>query len=313
MILEHLNDEITYKEIEYNPLPSMISNINDTLSNLLGEKAISKKLFDLLRIEDTKLGSIRILPKLHKNKFGVRPIISYKSNPTNRLCILLDIILRPFVEESKSYIKDSQNFIQKCKDLRLSSNSKLFTFDVVSLYTNIEHQKCLDLLTDFLIDKLDISLELNIIGFREILKLVLANNYFSFQKKFYLQIKGIAMGSVAGPSIANIFVCCLESIWQNITSPISYVRFIDDGSIIDEDSDKIESLKEAFGDLKLEVSTGDSVDFLDLNMSIDQVTGELIFKPFFKKTNTFSYLLPSSNHRDSIFINIPRVVNFVNL
>ncbi len=110
----------------------------------------------------------------------------------------------------------------------------------------------------------------------EILKLVLANNHFSFKEKFYLQIKGIAMGSVAGPSVANIVVCCLKSIWQNITSPIFYFMFID------EDSNKIESLQEAFWDLKLEGSTGDSVDFLDLNMSIDQVTRELIFKLFLK-------------------------------
>ena len=101
------------------------------------------------------------------------------------------------------------------------------------------------------------------------------------------------MGSAAGPSIANIFVSCLETIWLTIANPLSYVRYIDDIAYIDDDDSKIETLKETFGDLKLEMNTGDSVDFLDLNLTKDKITGEIIFKPFFKKTNIFSYLLPS--------------------
>ena len=64
-------------------------------------------------------------------------------------------------------------------------------------------------------------------------------------------------------------------------------------NIEDKINIKIETLKETFGDLKLEMNTGDSVDFLDLNLTTDKITGEIIFKPFFKKTNIFSYLLPS--------------------
>jgi len=46
---------------------------------------------------------------------------------------------------------------------------------------------------------------------------------------------------------------------------------------------------------------------LDVNTTIDKISGELIFKPFFKKTNTFStYLLTSSNHPNFIFKNIPK-------
>ena len=165
-----------------------MNNINDSLVKLL--EAISKKLFNLLYVRQAKIGSIRILLKLHKNKFSIRPIISYKSNPTSNLCILLDIIIRPFVENCTSYIKDFQNLIQKCKGNILPSDAKLFTFDVVSLYTNIKHNKCIDLLSDFFKDKLDDFPDLNIYGFREILKLVLFNNYFSFNGQFYLQIKG---------------------------------------------------------------------------------------------------------------------------
>ena len=49
-----------------------------------------------------------------------------------------------------------------------------------------------------------------------------------------------------------------------------------------------------------------NVDFLDVNTSIEKISGDLIFKPFFKKTNTFSYLLSNSSHPNFIFKNIPK-------
>ena len=98
-------------------------------------------------------------------------------------------MIRLFVEKSKSFIKDSQNFIQKCKNKEFPPHAKLFTFDVVSLYTNIKHDKCIDILSDFFRDKFDDFTDMNIHGFREILKLVLFNNYFRFNGQYYKQIK----------------------------------------------------------------------------------------------------------------------------
>ncbi len=77
---------------------------------------------------------IKLLPKIHTEKFGVKPIISYKNNPTKNLCKLLDKIIRPFVEKSSSYIKDSQNFIQKNINKKYPKNAKLFPFCCFPLY-----------------------------------------------------------------------------------------------------------------------------------------------------------------------------------
>ena len=69
---------------------------------------------------------------------------------------------------------------------------------------------------------------------------------------------------------------------------------------------KINSLSNAFGSLKLNLIIDKSVDFLDLNITLDSLTGYLNFKVFFKSTKTFSYLLTSSNHPEFIFKNIPK-------
>ena len=48
----------------------------------------------------------------------------------------------------------------------------------------------------------------------EMLKLVLHNNYFSFEHNnlstFLLQTKGIAMGTSCGPSVANLYLAYFE-------------------------------------------------------------------------------------------------------
>jgi hypothetical protein len=40
--------------------------------------------------------------------------------------------------------------------------------------------------------------------------LLFFNNYFTYNKKYYKQVKGIAMGTECGPSIANIYLYILE-------------------------------------------------------------------------------------------------------
>ena len=222
------------------------------------------------------------------------------------MCILLDLIL-PFVYKMNSYIKDSQHLIQKCENLKLESKEIfLYSCDFESLYTNIDQNECLNLISDFMRDKLNDE-NIKIEGFYTILKLILENNFFSFEGSFYYHQKiGIAMGSRCGPSIANIFVYILEKRWLDIYKPLLFSRFIDDIFIILKESEMIESLQNAFGSLKLNVCSSNIVNFLDLNISLNPVSNSLVFTPYYKPTNTFSYLLTNSNHPNFIFKNIPK-------
>ena len=217
----------------------------------------------------------------------------------------MDYLLRPLVIESSSYIKDSQHLILKTLEKEFPTDSKLFSCDFEALYTNIDHEDCLNYLSEFMKDKL-INSDIKIEGFRIILNLILKNNYFKFEEKFYFQKKGIAMGSKVGPSIANIFVSFLERKWLVIHKPLHYSRFIDDIFCIVSDINDIESLKNAFGNLKLNIVSDKIVNFLDLNIKLDRITNRLVFSVFFKETNTFSYLLIDSNHPDYICKNLPK-------
>lgn len=305
LTLELLKEVNTYKEVLDFEISGIKNEINEALEKICIEDCISEKILKFLWVEKVKIGTIRILPKLHKKKFSVRPIISYKNHPTDKLCVLLDFILRPFVIKADSYIKDSQDLILKTMNKSFPPDSKLFSCDFESLYTNIDHCECLDMLCGFMSDKLNVT-EIKITGFRVILNLILKYNYFKFNNKNYLQIKGIAMGSKVGPSIANIFVRCLEDKWLNIYKPLHFSRFIDDIFCILKNMNEIDSLKCAFGSLKLNIISNDMVNFLDLNIKLDKVTNKLNFSVYFKETNTFSYLLTDSNHPNYIFKNLPK-------
>ena len=67
----------------------------------------------------------------------------------------------------------------------------------------------------------------------------------------------------------------------------------------------LNKFKKNFLYLKLNIENKDTVNFFDFEIRFDELIGKLEFKLYIKPTNTFSYLLPVSNHPSHIFNNIP--------
>jgi hypothetical protein len=113
------------------------------------------------------------------------------------------------------------------------------------------------------------------------------------------------MGCIAGPVIANTYIYILEKNWVINNPNIIYYRFIDDIFIASPETLNILEFKSIFLYLKLYIENCETVVFLDLEISYDSVINKLHFSLYIKPTNTFGYLLPSSNHPKHIFANIP--------
>ena len=76
-----------------------------------------------------------------------RPVISNCGTPTEKISEFLDTQLKPIMQKSWSYIKDSGDFIRKIKNLKdIPEGAILVTADVVSLYPSIPHQAGLEAL-----------------------------------------------------------------------------------------------------------------------------------------------------------------------
>ncbi len=303
----HLNNITNFEKLSTNTLEDTQCFIINKLSELKDKKSISQRLFNNLTLKEYKQGSFRILPKLHKSKFSTRPIINCIKHPTSNLSLFVDAVMQPWVQSSKSYIKDSQNLIQKLEKITFEPDVKLCSFDFESLYSNIDLGHALIVISDFMADKIS-SDHFDPSSFYEILKLIFNNNIFCFNKQYFKQIKGVAMGSKCGPTIANIYLQCLENKFLHLYTPPFYGRYIDDIMSVFKNNFNTELLtnNNIFHNLTLNEVCSETVNFLDLNITLDKVTNRVKFSVYVKPTNTFSYLLDSSNHPSFIFKNIPR-------
>ena len=102
------------------------------------DKLINDKTRQYLKQSDVKPGRFYILPKVHKPGNPGRPIVSSNSHPTERLSHFVDYHLQPLVHKLPSFVKDTNDFLNKLLTIgNLPANSLLATLDVSSLYTNI--------------------------------------------------------------------------------------------------------------------------------------------------------------------------------
>jgi len=143
-----------FEQINENPLEKINQEIVEKLSELLFNNEISEKLKDFLILDNSRLGSYRLLMKLHKKKFGTRPIINSKSHPTENLSWFLDSILKPIIVLTESYIQDSQNLLQKTNNVIFPSDCKIYSCDFEGLYSNINLSHALEIICEFMKDKI---------------------------------------------------------------------------------------------------------------------------------------------------------------
>ena len=310
LCVSHLSDIKIYVKLDSNPINDTIISLRNILHELQKEKQLKISLNSLIP-KNPQIGKFRILAKLHKDKFGVRPIINNTNHVTSQLCKLIDLIIQPILRNTETYLKDSQHLLQKCNNLNVSCEKLyLYSMDFESLYTNIIKTDAVNLITDFVKNFLD-SNYLTTYAFYVILNLIFDYNVFTYKHSklshiYYKQINGLAMGCICGPSVASLFVYVLENKWLCIHKPLFYSRFIDDIILFTVSKIHEEDFKSNFLNLKLNIIEAKTINFLDLNISFDTCTKKINFSLFIKPTNTFCYLHVNSNHLDFIFRNIPK-------
>ncbi|CAJ0917088.1 unnamed protein product [Ranitomeya imitator] len=143
-----------------------------------------------------------------------------------------DFFLQPIASSLPSFIRDSSHFIEISGQVELPTNFLLVTCDVESLYSNIDHKDGTEAVAYFLnkkhsTDRGHDSFLLDLLTF------VLQHNFFLFDRVYYLQRSGVAMGAKCAPAYANTFLGWWEEKFvYPLTSFAAHVhawyRFIDD-------------------------------------------------------------------------------------
>ncbi|CAF0811929.1 unnamed protein product [Brachionus calyciflorus] len=143
----------SYVEIIENPLENLVSDINHNLILLYHGKNISKQMMNNVFIKGLcKLGSFRVLSKLPKEKFGIRPIVNCSGQPPEKLCIVLDNLFTPILRQISYILKDSQQILQRFENLFSHKKPYLYSLDFKSLYTSILQGHAIEIICDFMKD-----------------------------------------------------------------------------------------------------------------------------------------------------------------
>ena len=104
--------------------------IKGVLGNVRKRGDISDKTLDYFLVNNPKLGRFYLLPKIHKRLYDVpgRPVISNSSYYTENISSFVEFHLKPLAQKVQSYIKDTNDFLEKL------SNLPVLPDNVYSLY-----------------------------------------------------------------------------------------------------------------------------------------------------------------------------------
>ena len=310
-----LNDHTYYRKLDNPIYLETIKPVTKIIDSLLRSKFINEKQRKYLIGEDEpKPRRFYVLPKIHKDPatwtvpFEIppgRPIVSDCGSETYYTAEFLDYFLNPLSTKHPSYIKDTYHFVETIKSLTVPSECLLFSMDVKSLYTNIpipEGIQCIKNTLEKFPDPTRPDRQI-----LELLEINLTRNDFVFNNKFYLQIKGTAMGKKFAPAYANIYMAQWEEeVFSKChIKPFKYFRYLDDIWGIWPGSETeflqfMSTLNSHNPSIQLTHEVNNStIDFLDTTTYKGpdfHSTSILDIKVFFKRTDTHALLFKSSFH-----------------
>ena len=170
-------------------------------------------------------------PKIHEHTVPVpgRPIVSSCGTPTEHISEYVDYHLQPLVIQTRSYLKDTTDFLQKLTAIsELPACCILVTLDISSLYTNIPYDEGISACSRALETRPFPDPPTSYL--LKMMEQILMLNCFEFNNEQYLQSQGTAMGTRMAPSHANLFMADLEEkmLTSTHTRPYLWWRFIDD-------------------------------------------------------------------------------------
>ena len=321
-----LLDENFYQKIPNDITNKISERIADQLTKMRSLNLITEKNFDYLNITEPKEARFYLLPKIHKKDIPGRPICSSINHPTSNISKFVDEHIKKYVPKTKSYVRDTQHFISRLKQLgKIPDGAQLVTLDVSSLYTNIPNREGILAVADHLRadpEKQKIGPHL-----LKLLELVLHSMSFNFNGDHYLQVGGTAMGTAAAPNYANLFMDRFETKaldnWP--LKPLLWLRFIDDIFMIwthgdDNLTEFITYLNSIHPTIKFTPESSlTQINFLDTTVKIND-SRDIYTTLYEKPTDTHLYLHYTSSHHTPCktkgpygqFLRLRRICSFDN-
>ncbi len=308
--LRQLHNKSHYARTGIDLTPTVATTITNYLRLCKKQGTIPDKVVDHLIPKSPRTALFYILPKIHKENNPGRPIISANECPTEKISQYVDFYISPLAREVPSYIKDTNDFLCFLHDLgQIPPDTILCTIDVSALYTSIPHDEGIQAVKDALNTRNTQYPPTSVVT--HLVRLILTNNVFRFNKTYYRQIQGTAMGTKMAPSYAILFMASLEAkLLEYPKPPRIWKRYVDDVIILYDHGEEellkfLEHLNTSHPTIKFTSEHSlNTINFLDVQVT-KNAQGYLTTDLYTKPTDSHAYLNYSSCHPRHIVNSIP--------
>ena len=115
---KQLEDKEVYLQVS-NDSSALVSTIFKSLQKIRKRGDMSQDTLNYFLVKDPRFARFYLLPKVHKRLYDVpgRPVFSNCGFYTENISPFLDFHLQPLAQKVKSYIKDTNHFLRKIKEL----------------------------------------------------------------------------------------------------------------------------------------------------------------------------------------------------
>jgi Reverse transcriptase (RNA-dependent DNA polymerase) len=263
--------------------------------------------------ESCKPPHIYGLPKIHKPNVPLRPVVSCIGTTLHPLAKYLVRVINPLQENIASNVQNSGDFVSKIRNVEMIATTKMVSFDVTSLFTNVPVVEALDCLKQKLNQdqRLSNRTPLTVDQIVELTRYCVTNTIFQYKQDFYSQIDGMAMGSPLSPVMCNLFMESFEqeAIQKAALKPRLWLRYVDDTFILWDYGDEtlrefLEYLNSVNNAIKFTMEVEEDLQLPFLDVLVQKKSNGLATTVYRKKTHTDRYLNYLSNHAEKTKIGV---------
>ena len=225
--------------------------------------------------------------------------------------------MSPLMGKTEHHVKNSKEFAEYVKLLKVGPDEELRSYDVLALFTSVPVDKALEIIRRRVTEDVTLSnrTPLSPDDIIAVLEKCLKGTYFLYKGEYYLQIHGAAMGSPVSPIVCNIYMEDFEqrALAKASDPPCWWKRYVDDTYMVLK-KDQAQAFTEYLntidedikwtteGEVEQEIEVEDMekkvercLAFLD-TLSVINDDGTIRTRVFRKATHTDQYLNFDSNH-----------------
>lgn len=290
-----LSDTSTFMQISEEDSQDGLDWVISTTNKFARNASLPVKIQEFLEREVCHdIPKFHMIPKVHKTPWKLRPIVPMHSYVTTRLAMVVHHYLHPMLREFPWICESSRKFtrdILTWEKKRDRYMPRLFTGDVVSMYTNIKNATLLAALRSFLRE--EGTYEEDLITFLcDAVRFLNESVLFQASGQVFWQKSGVAMGLACAPTLANLFM----GIWERRIGVDKlfqfYRRYIDDIFAVTK-GEVLNDLVSIPG-LELTWESMVSIPFLDCEVHLHDE--EICIRPYSKPLSHYQYIPWSSSH-----------------